>query len=171
MLSVNIGTRQFWLCRFKKLGPYKGRVVLFWVRRLSKVRAKQNTAKTRRCAYKQLWKSTWIWNLATFNTNWGEFILLEWLNLYHSEHHRIFEVINVSTPHSHCPLSGMEHLHNMLIEICTAHSVADVSSKYWVGHLLRVREAGGIEWRLSDQLTEHGMSPCCHLTGGWPQQS
>lgn len=34
-----------------------------------------------------------------------------------------------------------------------------------MGHLLRVGEGGGIEWKLSDQLTEHGMSPCCHLTG------
>lgn len=63
------------------------------------------------------------------------------------------------------PLSGVEHLHNMLIEICTGHAVANVSSEYWVGHLLRVGETSGIEWRLFDQLTEHGMSPCCHLTG------
>lgn len=53
----------------------------------------------------------------------------------------------------------------MLIEICAGHSVANVSSKYWVSHLFREGEAVGVEWKLSDQLTEHGMSPHCHLTG------
>lgn len=53
----------------------------------------------------------------------------------------------------------------MLIEICAGHSVANVSSKYWVSHLFREGEAAGVEWKLSDQLTEHGMSPHCHLTG------
>lgn len=49
----------------------------------------------------------------------------------------------------------------MLIEI---RAVANVSSQYQVDHLLRIAEAHGVEWKLTDQLTEHGMSLCCHLT-------
>lgn len=63
-------------------------------------------------------------------------------------------------------LGSVEHLRNMLIEICTLHALANVSSKYWVRHLLKGRRGlCRIEWKLSDQLTEHGMSPLLSSDG------
>lgn len=35
VLSVNKGSGQFWLSRFTNRGPYKGRIILFWVGKLS----------------------------------------------------------------------------------------------------------------------------------------
>lgn len=92
---------------------------------------------------------------------------LELSNLRYSwkHYHGMFEVTHfIIDTHILAidPLSVVEHLHNMLIEICAGHAVANMSSRYWAGPSVT---GGGVEWRLSDQLTEHGMSPCCHLTG------